>query len=121
MAEGNGAKKADYTSKSGVDIVRARNLIAKVVWGICLVFALVLALGALLIALKANENNGLVTFIQNFAGGVDLGAFDKDNGVFTFTDKNVETREIKNALVNWGLGAVVWLIIGRVAERLIRP
>jgi hypothetical protein len=27
----------------------------------------------------------------------------------------------KNALVNWGLAAVVWLIIGRIVERIIRP
>jgi len=26
-----------------------------------------------------------------------------------------------NALVNWGLGAVAWLVIGRILDRIIRP
>ena len=35
-----------------------------------------------------------------------------------FTGENAET---KNALFNWGLGAVVWLVVGRILERVIRP
>ncbi len=48
----------------------------------------------------------------------DLGLFDRDNGIKTFTGENAET---KNALVNWGLGALAWLIVGRVVERVVRP
>ena len=29
-----------------------------------------------------------------------------------------ENAETKNALFNWGLGAVVWLVVGRILERL---
>ena len=27
----------------------------------------------------------------------------------------------KNACVNWGLAAVVWLIAGKIVERVVRP
>lgn len=114
------SKKANY-ARPGVDVAKARALIARVVWGLCLVFALVLALGALLVALKANPDNNLVTFIKDAADNIDLGVFDKDNGIFKFDDKDAQNRELKNALVNWGLGAIVWLIIGKIAERVIKP
>jgi hypothetical protein len=96
--------------------VRVR--IAQVVWLICVLCALVLALGALLVALDANKDNALVQFILETADFVDLGVFDRKDGVMKFTGENAAT---KNALVNWGLAAVVWLIIGRILDRIIRP
>ena len=96
--------------------VRVR--IAQLVWLVCVLCALVLALGALLVALKANADNQLVQFIKESASAVDLGVFDRGDGVLKFDGDNAAT---KNALVNWGLAAVVWLIIGRILDRLIRP
>ena len=72
----------------------------------------------LLIALDANRDNALVNFVLQGAERVDLGIFSKDNGIKQFTGANAET---KNALFNWGLGAVAWLVVGRMLERLIRP
>ncbi|MCW2832673.1 MAG: hypothetical protein JWN68_626 [Nocardioides sp.] len=109
---GNGKAKAAAAASA----VRSR--IAQVVWLICVLCALVLALGALLVALKANGDNTLVQFIKETAGFVDLGVFDRNDGVLKFTGDNAV---IKNALVNWGLAAVVWLIIGRILDRIIRP
>ena len=80
--------------------------------------ALFLAVGALLIALDANQDNALVKFVLEGADRVDLGIFSRDNGIKQFTGANAET---KNALFNWGLGAVAWLFVGRILERLIRP
>ncbi|PUA80497.1 hypothetical protein C7S10_14675 [Nocardioides currus] len=96
--------------------MRAR--IAQLVWLVCVLCALALALGALLVALKANPDNELVQFIKDAASYVDLGVFDRNEGVLKFDGDNAAT---KNALVNWGLGAVVWLIIGRILDRIIRP
>jgi len=59
-----------------------------------------------------------VNFVLQGAERVDLGIFSKDNGIKQFTGANAET---KNALFNWGLGAVAWLVVGRMLERLIRP
>ncbi|KRF15568.1 hypothetical protein ASG90_11900 [Nocardioides sp. Soil797] len=101
-----------------ISVASVRTRIAQVVWFVCVVFALFLALGALTYALKANTDNSLVEFVRDWAGRVDLGIFSIDNGIKEFGGSNAE---IKNALFNWGLGAVAWLIIGKVLDKVIRP
>ena len=100
------------------DVVRRR--VAQVVWAVCVVAALFLAAGALCIALKANPDNALVKFVVDTADKLDLGVFYRDNGVAHFSG-HTHAVETKNALVNWGLAAVVWLVAGRVLERVIAP
>jgi hypothetical protein len=97
---------------------RIRTIAARVVWGIFLVFGLILASAALLKALEANESNSLVKFIFNFADAIDLGVFDLDNPIREFSGENSTTKE---ALLSYGLGAVAYLIVGRILERLIQP
>jgi hypothetical protein len=105
-------------AKAGADFVRLR--LAQVVWFVCVVAALVLAAGALLISLddSVNRTNDLVQFVLDAGDRLDLVVFDRDNGVFGFDGKNAET---KNALVNWGLAAITWLIGGIIIDRIIRP
>ena len=103
-------------ASSGVAMVRAR--LAQLVWLVAVVCALLLALGALLIALDANQDNALEKFVLAGADLVDLGVFSRDNGIFTFDGSDAAT---KSALANWGLGAVAYLIVGRILERIIRP
>ncbi|WP_372729177.1 hypothetical protein [Nocardioides sp.] len=98
---------------------KTRARIAQIVWALCAVAAIFLAIGALLIALDAaNRDNALVSFVLNLADAFDVGVFSRENGIFAFDGDNAET---KNALVNWGLGAVAWLVVGRILERLIKP
>jgi len=104
--------------RGSAGIARVRTLLAQVIWLLFVVAALFLAVGALLVALDANEDNGLVQFVLDGADAVDLGVFSVDNGVMKFTGENAE---VKNALFNWGVGAVVWLVVGRVLDRVIRP
>jgi hypothetical protein len=99
-----------------VDAVRSR--VAQVLWLVCVVFALFLAIGALTYALDANEDNSLVEFVREAADRVDLGIFSLENGIKEFVGENSDT---KNALFNWGLGAVFWLVLGRVLDRVVRP
>jgi hypothetical protein len=99
-----------------VDAVRSR--VAQVLWLVCVVFALFLAIGALTYALDANEDNSLVEFVREAADRVDLGIFSLENGIKEFVGENSDT---KNALFNWGLGAVFWLVVGRVLDRVVRP
>lgn len=99
-------------------VARVRTTVARVIWLVCLVLALVLAIAAFSYALDANQKNGLVDFIQSFADKVDMGWFDKDNPVKKFDNPN---GEVKTALFNYGIAAVVYLIVGRFLERLIRP
>lgn len=94
-----------------------RGWIAQGVWLLALGFALLLVGGALLVALGGNDGNELVDFVKSYADKVDFGVFDRQNGIFDFEGKN---RQTKNAVVNWGLGAVAWLVIGKVLSGVIR-
>ena len=95
-----------------------RTRVAHLVWLVCALFALVLAAGALMIALDANQENDLVAFVLRAADAVDMGVFSREDGIKQFRGQGAE---VKNALVNWGLGAVAWLVIGRLLERIIKP
>lgn len=118
------SKTAAATGTSGTpgrgsaSIARTRAVLAQVIWLLFVVAAIFLAVGALLVALDANADNNLVQFVLDGADAVDLGVFSVDNGIMKFTGENADT---KNALFNWGLGAVVWLVVGRILDRVIRP
>ena len=116
MAKEDTTSTRTRSAATATNAVRAR--LAQLVWLVCVLCALVLALGALLVALKANTDNALVVFIKDAADAVDLGVFDPQDGVMKFEGENAAT---KNALVNWGLAAIVWLVIGRILDRIIRP
>lgn len=111
-AAGNGSGRV----RAGANAVRSK--IATVVWLIAVICALFLAIGALLIALKANEENSIVEFILAGAETLD-GPFSLDQGIFTFPDD--EDGRVKSALTNWGIAAVVYLVIGKILDRVIRP
>ena len=118
-AEKPGRRAADNGGgkvKAGADALRSK--LATVVWLVAVVCALVLAIGALLIALKANEENSIVQFILSGAELLD-GPFSLDEGIFTFPD--TEEGRVKSALTNWGIAAVVYLVIGKILDRIIRP
>jgi hypothetical protein len=108
---GTGARASDAVDK-------ARIRLAQLVWLVCVACASVLAAGALLVALDANRSNDLVAFVLRAADAVDLGVFERSAGIFDFDG---EGGDVKNALVNWGLGAVAWLVVGRILDRIIRP
>ena len=103
---------------SRVTVAAVRTRVAQLLWLACVACALFLAAGALTYALDANPDNALVEFIRNVADVVDLGVFNLENGIKEFVGKNSDT---KNALVNWGLAAVFWLVLGRILERVVRP
>ena len=105
-------------AKAGLDVVRLR--LAQLIWLVCVAAALVLAVGALLIALgdSIDQNNDLVKFVLDLADKLDFGVLGREDGVFDFDGKNAD---VKNALSNWGLAAILWLIGGRILDRIIRP
>lgn len=107
--------------KKGSDIARSR--IASLVWLLAVLAAIVLAVGALLVALDANRDNAIVAFVLDTARKID-GPFWR---IFEFTKdaKGPGDRQVhdvtKEVLVNWGLAAVAYLIAGRILDRIIRP
>jgi len=114
------AEKPKKDIPVGDMVAKTRTAIARVIWIVCVIAALSLAIGALLIVLDANEGNSLVDFVLNLADAADLGIFGREagEGIKSFTGQDAET---KNVLVNWGIGALVWLIVGRIVERIVRP
>lgn len=125
MAEGTSGSKDESqetrrtSSRSrSMDPDEARNKAAQIGRIFATVVAIILALGAILVAFQNNVNNanGLVRFILDVAGIFD-GPLSRTNGLFVFRGDNAV---VKSALVNWGLAAVVWLLIGRVWDRIVR-
>jgi len=98
---------------AGVSAVR--NRIASIVWLIAVLCSVILAIGALLAALSdnINESNPVVEFINETAQALD-GPF---GNIITFEGRDDRTKEV---LVNWGLAALAYLIVGRILDRLIR-
>ena len=102
------------TGRRGFD--HARSGLARLVWTASLVAAGVLLLGVALVVADANTRNALVEWVLKAADVLDLGVFGRDTGVKQFTG---EGAVVKNAVVNWGLGAIAWLVVGRVLRRLL--
>ncbi|MGC4944290.1 hypothetical protein [Kribbella sp. DT2] len=99
-------------STMGSGVKRVRNLVASLVWLIAVLAAAVLALGALFTALdQANQSNEIVRWVLE--RGHDL--------VGPFKDLfRLETAK-NTLLVNWGIAALVYLIVGKIIERFVRP
>jgi hypothetical protein len=90
--------------------VRAK--VASIVWLVAVVCALFLAVGALFVALKMNQDNAVVAFVIDVAKKLDFGELKQ------FTGKDAA---VKSALTNWGIAAVIYLVIGKLLDRVIRP
>ena len=110
-SSGSGKGKQALSSV-GSGVRKLRNLIASLIWLIAVLAAAVLALGALFTALdQTNQSNEIVRWILE--RGHDL--------VGPFKDLfRLETAK-NTLLVNWGIAALVYLIAGKIVERIIRP
>ncbi len=92
-------------------------------WLVAVLAAVVLAVGALLYALDANMKNDIVKGVLNLAATID-GPFWR---IFEFFQdkKGAGGKQVHDAtkehLVNWGLAAVAYLVVGRILDRVIRP
>lgn len=117
MAREETETKKDATAGRSA-VARVRAALAHVVWLACATCATVLAVGALLVALGANRDNALVDAVLRAADSVDLGVFSREDGIKQFSGQGAQ---VKNALVNWGLGALAWLLVGRLLDRILRP
>ncbi|RHW24603.1 hypothetical protein D0Z08_24110 [Nocardioides immobilis] len=108
----------DGVNHASLAIARVRGYVSRALWVVCLTLALILAAAAFSFALDANDENELVQLVRDLANAFDLGFFDLDEPVKKFADPNAD---VKTALFNYGIAAVVYLIVGRFLERIIRP
>ena len=69
-------------------------------------------------AVNTKRSNELVDAVLRAASWVDLDVFSRRDGIKQFRG---EGAEVKNALFNWGLAAIAWLVVGRVLYRVIKP
>ena len=99
-------------------VTKIRARLAQLIWLLAALAALVLAVGALLIALDANRGNSLVDFVLRTADYIDLDIFSRQDGIKQFKG---DGAQVKNALFNWGLGAIAYLVVGRLLDRIIKP
>lgn len=85
-------------------------VLAAVVRWICLLFALILVLHIIFVIAEANKDNGIVSFVSDFADPLTLGFKD----IFTPDDPKLQT------LVNYGVAAIFWLVVSAVGAALVR-
>ncbi|MFI6830459.1 hypothetical protein ACIBG5_25395 [Kribbella sp. NPDC050241] len=111
-AVGSSGKGKQALGTVGSGVKRLRNLLASLIWLVAVLAAAVLALGALFTALdQTNQSNEIVRWVLE--RGQDL--------VGPFKDLfRLETAK-NTLLVNWGIAALVYLIVGKIVERFVRP
>ena len=97
--------------------LRIRTLAARIIRAVAVLAACCLLGAAILIAVKANANNGLVELIKHLASVFSLGLFSLSNPLKTFTGAN---GAAETALLTYGVGAAAWLVIGNLIARLLR-
>jgi hypothetical protein len=98
-------------SSRRVAVGRGRLQIARLISLIASVVALILIAGIVLVVLKANPSNQIVSAVTDAARWL-AGPFD---GMFSMAKHRVEVA------VNWGIAAVVWFVVGRLLARVIAP
>ena len=117
-----GKRRAESDKKvsAATTVNKVRSIVATVVWVLAVLAAVILAAGALVIVLDFNKDNGFVSFFRDTADNInflgELKSFD--------AGKSAESQHdalVKTVLVNWGICAVVYLVVGKVLERVIRP
>jgi uncharacterized protein YggT (Ycf19 family) len=74
------------------------------------IIAAILIVGIVLVLIKANPNNDIVQFIHN------IGAF----FARPFRDLFPRANPREDILINWGIAALVYLLIGAIIARLAR-
>ena len=93
---------------SGAQVRRA---LARAISIVVTVVVLLIVAGILLIVLEANPDNGIVSFVTDVAETL-VGPFER---LFTLDDRKTEVA------VNWGIAAVVYLVVGRVLAAIVAP
>lgn len=76
----------------------------------CIVAALFLVTYIVLVLGEANPENGITQFIRSWADELALG----------FQDLFTPEGESVRVLVNYGIAAIFWLVVGSIAAHLIR-
>ena len=107
-SDGGSYRRGDAVDRSGGSGVVLGTL-ARVVRLIVVLVVLIIVAGIVLVLLKANPTNAVVADVHDAARWL-AGPFD---GIFSLRSARVAVA------VNWGLAAVVYLIVGGLIARLL--
>ncbi len=86
-----------------------RDGVARVILLVARVVALIIVVGILLVVLEANPENDIVSLVTDVAEFL-VGPFE---ALFEFMDRKLEVG------VNYGIAAIVYLVVGGLLARLI--
>jgi len=103
------ARVSEEVVERGDGRVRAVRVVCAVIDLVCWLFAIVLAVHIFLVIAGANPANGFARLVESWSAGVSLGLRD------LFTPEHVGLR----TLLNDGLAAVLWLVLGAVLTNVI--
>ena len=90
--------------------IGAANMIARIVLLVAWVVAIIIVAGILFVVFDANTSNSIVSWIHDAAKFL-VGPFD---GIFKPGDHKLAIA------INWGLAAVVYLVVARLIAGLLR-
>jgi hypothetical protein len=90
---------------------QARRGLSRAISVVTAVVVLVIVAGILLVVLEANPDNDLVSLINDVADAL-VGPFEN---LFTLDERKTEVA------VNWGIAAVVYLVVGRILAAIAAP
>jgi hypothetical protein len=89
---------------------KSLTLLASVVRILTVIFAAILVIHVVLTVASANPENGITTFFAGAANNLTLG----------IGDLFIPSSEALKVILNYGIAAVVWLVIGAVIARILR-
>jgi hypothetical protein len=111
-------EKTEKKAPAGSTVNKVRGYVATAVWVLAVLAAVILAVGALMVTLDFNKDNAIVDFFVTTANNLDFGIFkDFKPG----KGESAHDAEVKRVLVNWGIAAIIYLVAGKILERIIRP
>ena len=90
--------------------IGAGAILARIIWLVAVLVALVIAVGIAFVVLKANMGNSIVSSIHDAAKFL-VGPFD---GIFKPKDHRLAIA------INWGIAIVVYLFVARLMARLLQ-
>jgi hypothetical protein len=100
-------RRRDATGTRGAGL--SAGLLARVVHVVLSIVVFIIVAGILLVVLKANPTNSIVSHVRDWARSL-AGPFD---GIFSFHSANTAIA------VNWGIAVVVYLFVGGLIAQLL--
>ncbi len=108
-ADTGSQRKANTSADLRALASKSMTLAASVIKILCTIFAAILVIHIVLTVASANPQNGITTFFADAANSLTLG----------IGDLFLPASESLKVILNYGLAAVVWLVIGAVVARIL--